>query len=119
MSPTEEVRLAGIVAKAVKDAMIGATGLSAQQASDVALAAATKAVQENQTRTFAILGVNINDAKEMAKFAADIEFLRAMHSNAGALGKRAAGYLLTAVLGGALLALWLGLKSLLVVSGRG
>lgn len=101
------------LAAAVADALIDKQGLSSAQASDIALAAATKAVQENQARTFALLGVNIADAKEMAAFAADIEFLRALHSNAGKVGNRVLMFTITAFLGAVALAIVAGLKVLL------
>lgn len=115
----DEERIAIVAAEAARRALVDAQGLSSKQAADVALAAAKEAVRETQAAFFALLGVNIGDAKEMAKFAADIEFLRAMHSNAGAVGRRAMMFIVTAFLGAMVLAIAAGLRVLLAPHGPG
>lgn len=102
--------IARAVAMLVRDELIGTSGLSSKQASDIALAAANTAVRETQASFFSLLGVNIADQKDLAHFRADIEFLRAMHSNSAAVGKRAMMFIVTAFLGGVLVAIWAGLK---------
>jgi hypothetical protein len=113
MNPEEEKRIARLVAVAVKNALIDAQGLSRHQAADVALAAAKEAVRQQHEHFFAMLGVNIADAKQVAGFASDMEFLRSMHSGASAMGRRTAIFVLTAFLGGMVLAVTAGVKVLL------
>lgn len=86
--------------------------ITQKQSSDIALAAATRAVQELQTRFMADLGINIADQKDIAALRADIAFVRSLRMASKSFGARFLMTLATAIAIAFAVAMWEAIKTL-------
>lgn len=70
------------------------TGITREEASNIALAAAKEATRQTLNESFALFGVNLMNFNDVKAFREDLEFVRSMRSGATTIGAK---FVLTAV----------------------
>lgn len=87
-------------------------GISKDDLSNIALAAAKEASRQTISETFALLGVNVSNFDDMKKFREDLEFMRSVRSGASKLGARFVLTIVSIVAGAVAIASWEYIKAI-------
>lgn len=89
------------------------TGISREEASNIALAAAKEATREVMTETFALLGINISNFEDIKKLRDDLELLHSLRSGASKIGAKFVLTIVSIIAGAVAIGAWEYLKPMI------
>jgi hypothetical protein len=113
MSDLPQADIDRIVKAAVREVMAQTVATPRQDLSDIAAAAAHKAVNEAHIKMFAALGYDMANLKDVNRLRANLEFLNAFHRNTSAAAAKFFFVTVAVIASAFVAATWLGFKSAL------
>lgn len=104
-----------LIHEVVREALSQTVSIPREDASNIAFAAANKAVQEAHVRLFSQLGYDMANMRDINRLRGNLAFLDTIHLNSRAAGGRVIIATIMILVGAVALALWDGFKVLVAI----